>query len=205
MYVVVPKGFFPVQDTGVILGVSEAPETTSFTGMADRQQALARVILQDPDVVSLSSFIGVDGTNMTPNSGRIQINLKPREERAADVTEIIRRLSEKLAGVEGITLYMQAVQDLTRGRSREPHAISIQPGSGRPQGPGDVGSAAGGQDASDAAVARCGHRPAKPRTGRGFDRGPRYGVAPGPNDVGASTTRSTTPSGSGWCPRFSRS
>ncbi len=113
MYIVVPKGFFPVQDTGVILGISEAPETTSFTGMADRQQALARIILQDPDVVSLSSYIGVDGTNMTPNNGRIQINLKPREERASDVTEIIRRLSGKLSGVEGITLYMQAVQDLT--------------------------------------------------------------------------------------------
>jgi multidrug efflux pump len=113
MYVVVPKGFFPVQDTGVILGVSEAPETTSFTGMAERQQALARIIMQDPDVASLSSYIGVDGTNMTPNNGRIQINLKPREERAADVTEIIRRLSGKLSGVEGITLYMQAVQDLT--------------------------------------------------------------------------------------------
>ncbi len=113
MYIVVPKGFFPVQDTGVILGVSEAPETTSFTAMADRQQALARIILQDPDVVSLSSYIGVDGTNMTPNNGRIQINLKPREERTSDVTEIIRRLSGKLLGVEGITLYMQAVQDLT--------------------------------------------------------------------------------------------
>ena len=113
MYIVVPKGFFPVQDTGVILGVSEAPETTSFAGMADRQQALAKIILQDPDVVSLSSYIGVDGTNMTPNNGRIQINLKPRDERTSDVTEIIRRLSSRLSGVEGITLYMQAVQDLT--------------------------------------------------------------------------------------------
>jgi multidrug efflux pump len=113
MYMVVPKGFFPVEDTGVILGISQAPESTSFTGMADRQRALARVILKDPDVVSLSSFIGVDGTNMTPNAGRIQINLKPREERTADVTEIIRRLSDNLQGVEGITLYMQAVQDLS--------------------------------------------------------------------------------------------
>ena len=113
MYMVVPKGFFPVQDTGVILGISQAPESTSFQGMAERQRALARVILQDPDVVSLSSFIGVDGTNMTPNSGRIQINLKPREERTASATDIIRRLSDSLSSVEGITLYMQAVQDLS--------------------------------------------------------------------------------------------
>jgi multidrug efflux pump len=113
MYLVVPKGFFPVQDTGVILGISQAPETTSFQGMAEKQRQLVRVILQDPEVVSLSSFIGVDGTNMTPNSGRIQINIKPRDERSDDVTQIIRRLSDKLQSVEGITLYMQAVQDLT--------------------------------------------------------------------------------------------
>jgi len=113
LYVVVPKGFFPVQDTGVILGVSEAPETISFAAMSERQQALVRVILKDPDVASLSSFIGIDGTNMTPNSGRIQINLKPRDERHADATEIIRRLQPALERVEGITLYMQPVQDLT--------------------------------------------------------------------------------------------
>jgi multidrug efflux pump len=113
LYVFVPKGFFPVQDTGVILGVSEAPEAVSFAAMADRQQALGRVILKDPDVASLSSFIGVDGTNMTPNVGRIQINLKPRNERRADATEIIRRLQPALRSVEGITLYLQPVQDLT--------------------------------------------------------------------------------------------
>ena len=113
LYINVPKGFFPIQDTGVILGVSEAPETTSFEGMSQRQRALARMILQDPDVVSLSSFIGVDGTNMTPNSGRIQINLKPLEERTASASDIIRRLQEKLWSVEGITLYMQAVQDIS--------------------------------------------------------------------------------------------
>jgi multidrug efflux pump len=113
LYVVVPKGFFPIQDTGVILGISEAPPTVSFTAMAERQQALARLILTDPDVVSLSSFIGVDGTNMTPNSGRIQINLKPRETRTADASEVIRRLQPTLQTVEGITLYMQPVQDLT--------------------------------------------------------------------------------------------
>src|ERR1700758_1684432 len=96
MYVVVPKGFFPVQDTGVILGISQAPETTSFEGMSEKQRQLARVILQDPDVVSLSSFIGVDGTNMTPNAGRIQINVKPRDQRSSDASTIIRRLSPQL-------------------------------------------------------------------------------------------------------------
>jgi len=113
LYVVVPKGFFPIQDTGVILGISEADESVSFEAMAERQQALAAVILKDRDVESLSSFIGVDGTNMTPNSGRIQINLKPREERAANASAIIRRLGPELAKVSGIRLYMQPVQDLT--------------------------------------------------------------------------------------------
>ncbi|MBV9678176.1 MAG: efflux RND transporter permease subunit, partial [Acidobacteriaceae bacterium] len=113
LFIAVPKGFFPVQDTGVILGISEAPETVSFASMSQRQQALAKVILQDPAVQNISSFIGIDGINTTMNSGRIQINLKPLEERNANVTEIIRRLQSKLASVEGITLYMQPVQDLT--------------------------------------------------------------------------------------------
>jgi multidrug efflux pump len=113
LYVFVPKGFFPVQDTGIILGVSDAPQTISFAAMAERQQELAKAILQDPDVVSLSSFIGVDGINTTQNSGRIQINLKPRDQRAATASEIIRRLQPKLGQIGGITLYMQPVQDLT--------------------------------------------------------------------------------------------
>jgi multidrug efflux pump len=113
LYVVVPKGFFPVQDTGVILGVSEAPQTISFTAMATRQQALAAVILKDPAVQSLSSFIGIDGTNVTTNSGRIQINLKPIEDRGISASDIIRRLQPDLQQVEGITLFMQPVQDIT--------------------------------------------------------------------------------------------
>jgi len=113
LYVVVPKGFFPVQDTGVILGVSEAPDSVSFEAMSQRQQELAKVILEDKDVDSLSSFIGVDGTNTTPNSGRIQINLKPRNARDTDASGIIRRLQPEIEKVEGITLYMQPVQDLT--------------------------------------------------------------------------------------------
>jgi multidrug efflux pump len=113
LFLIIPKGFFPVQDTGVILGISEAPATISFTALAERQQALASVILKDPDVVSLASFIGIDGTNMLPNSGRIQINLTPREDRRDDAQAIIRRLGTKLADVKGITLYLQPVQDLT--------------------------------------------------------------------------------------------
>src|SRR3989475_1930887 len=113
LYIFISKGFFPVQDTGVILGVSEAPQSVSFTAMADRQQALARVILQDPAVESLSSFIGIDGTNTTMNSGRIQINLKPIEVRRISASDIIRRLQPQLARVDGITLFMQPVQDLT--------------------------------------------------------------------------------------------
>ena len=113
LYIVVPKGFFPVQDTGVILGVSEGPQNVSFTALAKSQQALAQVILKDPDVQSLSSFIGIDGTNSTPNSGRIQINLKSRDQRKSPATEIIRRLQPELAKVHDITLYMQPVQDLT--------------------------------------------------------------------------------------------
>jgi multidrug efflux pump len=113
LYVVVPKGFFPVQDTGVILGISQAPDDISFDSMSRRQQQLAKVILKDKDVESLSSFIGVDGTNATPNSGRIQINLKPRDERSDDASAIIRRLQPELAKIDGITLYMQPVQDLT--------------------------------------------------------------------------------------------
>jgi len=113
LYIVVPKGFFPVQDTGLIQGISEAAQNISFTAMAERQRALAQVILKDPAVESISSFIGVDGINTTLNSGRILINLKPLEERKISATEIMRRLQPQLAKIEGITLYMQPVQDLT--------------------------------------------------------------------------------------------
>ncbi len=113
LFLVIPKGFFPVQDTGVILGISEASQTVSFAAMKERQISLARVILKDSGVESLSSFIGIDGTNTTMNSGRIQINLKPLSQRKASATDIIRRLQPELAKVEGITLYLQPVQDLT--------------------------------------------------------------------------------------------
>ncbi|MSQ54678.1 MAG: MdtB/MuxB family multidrug efflux RND transporter permease subunit [Betaproteobacteria bacterium] len=113
LYFAVPKGFFPVQDTGAIQGISEAPQTISFQAMAERQQALAEVVLKDPAVESLSSFIGVDGINATLNSGRMLINLKPLEVRGVRAPDIIRRLRTELARVPGITLYMQPVQDLS--------------------------------------------------------------------------------------------
>ncbi|MBI2319192.1 MAG: efflux RND transporter permease subunit, partial [Betaproteobacteria bacterium] len=113
LYIVIPKGFFPIQDTGAIQGISEAPQSISFAAMAERQQALARAVLEDPAVESLSSFIGVDGVNATLNSGRMLINLKPLKERSVSAVEVIRRLQPRLARVEGIALYMQPVQDLT--------------------------------------------------------------------------------------------
>jgi multidrug efflux pump len=113
LYVMIPKGFFPLQDTGVIQAISEAPQSISYAAMAERQQALAKVILEDPDVQSLSSFIGVDGTNTTLNSGRILINLKPQDQRASDIAAVMRRLKESTASLQGITLHMQPVQDLT--------------------------------------------------------------------------------------------
>jgi multidrug efflux pump len=113
LYVYVPKGFFPVQDTGVILGVSEAPQSVSFRSMSDRQQSLTEAILKDPAVESLSSFIGIDGINTTLNSGRVQINLKPLAVRKISASDVIRRLQPTLDKIDGITLFMQPVQDLT--------------------------------------------------------------------------------------------
>jgi multidrug efflux pump len=113
LYIVIPKGFFPVQDTGLIQGISEAAPSVSFEAMSQRQQALAAAILKDSDVVSLSSFIGVDGTNPTLNTGRFLINLKPRDQRRASASDVIRRLARETQDVAGITLYMQPVQDLT--------------------------------------------------------------------------------------------
>lgn len=113
LYIYVPKGFFPVQDTGLIQGVSEAAQNISFKSMAQHQQQLADVILQDPAVESLSSFIGIDGTNTTLNTGRIQINLKPLGERKLSASDVIRRLQPQIAKVDGISLFMQPVQDLS--------------------------------------------------------------------------------------------
>ena len=113
LYIVIPKGFFPVQDTGLVQGITRADSDVSFAAMADRQNAMASAILKDNDVVSLTSFIGVDGTNDTLNSGRFLINLKPKDERSDNIAEIVRRLTNIAHGVTGISLYMQPVQDLT--------------------------------------------------------------------------------------------
>ena len=113
LYVLIPKGFFPVQDTGMIQGISEASQSISYQAMADLQNKLAEAILKDPDVDSLSSFIGVDGTNQTLNTGRFLITLKPHDDRNLTATQIIRRLQNEVSGVVGIALYMQPVQDLT--------------------------------------------------------------------------------------------
>jgi multidrug efflux pump len=113
LYLAIPKGFFPVQDTGVIQGISQAPQSVSFAEMSRLQQQLAKIILDDPAVQSLSSFIGADGTNTTLNSGRFSINLKPLDQRDGSASDIIRRLQGKLSGIHGIQLYMQPVQDIT--------------------------------------------------------------------------------------------
>lgn len=116
LYIEIPKGFFPVQDTGVIQGISQASQSISFTGMAQKQKQLAEIILEDPAVESLSSFIGADGINTTLNSGRIDINLKPLDQRVPShisASNVIRRLQTKLAKVAGVHLYMQPVQDIT--------------------------------------------------------------------------------------------
>jgi multidrug efflux pump len=113
LYIIIPKGFFPVQDTGVIQGISQAPQSIGSKGMALKQQELAKIILQDPAVESLSSFIGADGTNTTINSGRMSINLKPLEDRKLSASDVIRRLQTKLADVKDIQLFMQPVQNIT--------------------------------------------------------------------------------------------
>ncbi len=113
LYIIIPKGFFPLQDTGVIQAISDAPQSVSYAAMAERQQQLASLILKDPDVDSLSSFIGVDGTNTTLNSGRILINLKPRDHRKSDIGTVMQRIKNSTASLTGISLYMQPVQDLT--------------------------------------------------------------------------------------------
>jgi multidrug efflux pump len=128
LYLVVPKGFFPIQDTGAIQGISEAPQSISFAAMAARQQAIGQVVLADEAVASLSSYIGIDGTNPTLNSGRFLINLKPRDQRTGDAMAVIRRLQPKLAAVPGISLYLQPVQDLSieSAVSRTQYQFSVE-------------------------------------------------------------------------------
>ena len=138
LFIVVPKGFFPVQDTGVILGISEAPQSVSFASMAQRQQKLVDVVLQDPAVDNVSSFIGVDGTNTTLNSGRIQITLKPLDVRKISATEVIQRMQGKVNSVEGHSALSSAASGPDGGRSREPHRVPICPGRSGPERAGDL-------------------------------------------------------------------
>jgi len=113
LYLAIPKGFFPQQDSGMIQAITQAPASVSFQAMAQRQQAVARIVLQDPDVESVSSFIGVDGTNATLNTGRMQIALKPHDQRDGDLAAVTQRLQDALAAQQGVRVYMQPVQDLT--------------------------------------------------------------------------------------------
>ncbi len=182
LFMVIPKGFFPVQDTGVILGISEAPQDISFAALSERQQNLADTLLKDPNIENLSSFIGVDGTNVTPNSGRIQINLKPIREldfgwdnfmhllrrdgqfswytgsRLVNATEVIRQLQPKLEKIEGISLYLQPVQDLTvEDRvSRTQYQYSME--DPRCQGAFGLGTEVRRQAQDAAAASRSGQR-----------------------------------------------
>ena len=113
LYIIVPKGFFPLQDTGIILGITEADQDTSFANMKQRQQALNIALQDDSAIESLSSFIGIDGTNLTMNNGRIQINLKPHHERTETIVQVMNRIQKKADYVEGIRLFLQPVQDLS--------------------------------------------------------------------------------------------
>ena len=128
LYMWVPKGFFPIQDTGVIQGISEASQSISFAAMSERQQALSKVLLADPAVENVSAFIGVDGANPTLNAGRVSITLKPLAQRGIKVMDIIRRLQPKLAEIEGISLYLQPMQDLTIENrvSRNQYQMTLQ-------------------------------------------------------------------------------
>ncbi len=188
-----PKGFFPIQDTGVIQGISEAAQTVSFPEMSRLQQQLALVILKDPAVESLSSFIGIDGTNTTLNSGRIQINLKPLDDRNISASDVIRRLQPQLDQVSGITLFMQPVQDLTvedrvsrtqfQYTLEDPNADELNQYAPR--------MIAALQ--KDAGIARCGQRSADRRSSGAAGLRSRDGVAARHHGLRPSTRRSTTP------------
>ena len=163
----------------MILGVSEAPETISFAAMSERQQALVRVILKDPDVASLSSFIGIDGTNMTPNSGRIQINLKPRDERHADATEIIRPPPAGAPERRGHHALHAAGAGPDRGEPGQPDAVPVHArGRGR-EGAGGVDAPAHREAQGAAGAARRGQRPAERRAAGHARHRSRHRVAAG--------------------------
>ena len=176
LYIIIPKGFFPVQDTGVIQGISQAPQTISFGAMAQEHEELTKVILADPAVQSLTSFIGADGTNTTLNSGRFSINLKPLSDRDLSASDVIRRLQSKLQGRPGNPAVHAAGAEHHRGRPRQPYPVSIHFGGpllGRAaamdqplRGAAEEGEGRGGR----------GHRSADQRPGRFSDNRPRHGL-----------------------------
>ena len=178
-FIEIPKGFFPIQDTGIIQGVSEAPQAISFPAMSERQQRLAAIILKDPAVESISSFIGIDGTNLTLNSGRIQINLKPLEQRRINASDVIRRLQPELAKVDGINLFMQPVQDLSvEDRvSRTQFQLTLEDPNTR--GAERLCAAHGRRHAPVAATARRRQRPAGRRSARAPRLRSRHRLPPG--------------------------
>ena len=161
LYIIIPKGFFPLQDTGVIQAISEAPQSVSYAAMAERQQQLASVILKDPDVDSLSSFIGVDGTNTTLNSGRILINLKPYDERKSGITAVMQRIKD----VDGIADRHHPLHAAGAGpdhrRHRQPHAIPVHPAGRRSGATGRMDAETGRQ-----AQSACRSSPTSPATSR---------------------------------------
>lgn len=133
LWIFIPKGFFPIQDNGIIQGTLQAPQSVSFASMAQRQQQVSDIILKDPAVESLTSFVGVDGTNPALNSARLQINLKPLDERDDRVQTVISRLQQAVAGVPGVALYLQPTQDLTIDTtvSRTQYQFTLQANSSR--------------------------------------------------------------------------
>ena len=201
------KGFFPVQDTGLIVGVTEAPQTISFAGLVERQQALVKALVADPAVQSLSSFVGVDGTNVTPNSGRAAD--QPEAARTSAPTtsaRVIRRLQSRAAAVHGITLYMQAVQDLDGRRPGQPHAVPGTASSIRTRRSWISGSGPPARRAAPrAGAAGCRHRPADGWCARGCRHRSRHRVAVRHQRTRWWTTRSTAPSASVRCRPSSRS
>ncbi len=184
LFIKIPKGFFPVQDTGVIQGVSEAEQTISFKAMSQRQQALDKVILQDPAVESLSSFIGIDGTNTTLNTGRIQINLKPLEERNINASDVIRRLQPQLIEGCGHHAVYAAGAGSHRGRSRQPDAIPIHARRSQCRRAELLRSEDGGAPAGNTRVARRRDRSAGERPARESGFRPRYRFAAGHHAIG---------------------
>ena len=175
LYVVIPKGFFPEQDTGMILGLTEAAQDISFPAMAQRQQAVTDVVLRDPDVASVGSNIGPGGPTSTLNQGRMFIALKPRDQRKADAMQIIKRLTPQLAKVEGIRLYMQPAQDITIGGRLNKNSVSIYANRCRLERAQSLGHYLHRQAKVPAADHRRRHRPGKRRPAARRDGQPRSG------------------------------